>query len=184
VLLGVGAVAMATTFYIYPVQQGGMAGRVGDVGGLAFQAGLFALLLTYWQTQATGTGRVARRILAAETVVLALATLWSALHLVLPASLQNHPVMMVLDACWPLSMLGMVVLGIMVAVTGRWRGILRWWPLIAEAWLPLSIVVGLLVPTAVSDLVTPTLMIVGYGGLGLLLVVRTRLALEGAAGDR
>jgi hypothetical protein len=175
---------MAATFYIYPVQQGGMAGRVGDVGGLAFQAGLFALLLTYWQTQATGTGRVARRILAVEAVVLALATVWSSLHLILPASLQNHPVMMVLDACWPLSMLGMVVLGIMVAVAGRWRGILRWWPLIAEAWLPLSILVGLIVPTAVADLVTPTLMIVGYGGLGLLLVVRTRLALGGVAGDR
>lgn len=175
ILLALGAIAMATTFYLYPEQQGGTAGRVGDVGGLAFQIGLFGLLATYRQTGATGLSRWGRRWLYVVLGLLFGATLWSALHLVLPNSFADDLWMLVLDACWPLSMLAFFVTGVVVAVVGRWRGPLRWAPLVAESWLPASLVVGMLVPTRLEDYVGPTLMIVFYGGLGLLLVLRPEL---------
>lgn len=175
VVLAVGATAMAITFYLYPVQPGGMAGRVGDVGGLAFQAGLFTLWLTYQQTQAAGTGRWARTVLRIVLVLLTLATVWSALHLMLPNSYATAWSMLVLDACWPLSMIGFLIVGIMIAAMGRWRGPLRWAPLAAEAWAPLTIGLTAILPTPLGNLVMPTLLIACYGTLGLLLVIRPDL---------
>lgn len=175
VILAAGAIAMASTFYIYPDQQGGTAGRVGDVGGLAFQAGLFALWLTYKQTAATGSGRLGRWLLYVVLSLLVLATAWSVLHLVLPNDYADEWWMLVLDAAWPLSMLGFLACGIAVAVVGRWRGLLRWAPLVAESWAPLSMALIALAPTVISNFMTPTLMIVLYGGLGLLLVTRSEL---------
>lgn len=168
-LLAVGATAMATTFYLYPVQQGGIAGRVGDVGGLAFQAGLFGLWLTYWQTKAVGTGRRAKVLLGIVLVLLVLATVWSAAHLVLPNSYADTWWMLVLDACWPLSMIGFLVTGTVVAVVGRWQGWLRWAPLAAESWGPLAIGLTAVLPVKVADFLTPTMMILLYGGLGTAL---------------
>lgn len=173
ILLVLGASAMATTFYIYPEQQGGTAGRVGDMGALVFQAGLFGLWLTYKQTAATGTGRLGRGLLRVVFGLLVLATAWSVLHLVLPNDYTDDWWMLVLDAAWPLSMLGFLACGIAVAVVGRWRGVLRWAPLVAECWAPASIAVAALTPAVVSNFATPTLMIVLYGGLGLLLAVRS-----------
>jgi hypothetical protein len=173
---------MASTFYIYPDQQGGTAGRVGDVGGLAFQAGLFALWLTYKQTAATGSGRFGRWLLYVVFGLLVLATAWSVLHLVLPNDYADEWWMLVLDAAWPLSMLGFLLCGIAVAVVGRWRGSLRWAPLVAESWAPVSMALIALAPTAVSNFITPTLMIVLYGGLGLLLITRPKLVEPGTDG--
>jgi len=176
-LLTFGAIAMATTFYLYPEQQGGTAGRVGDVGGLAFQAGLFGLLWTHWQTCATGTRRAGRALLVVELGMLVPATLWSACHLVLPAEHQDQLWLAVLDVFWPLSMLGMLVIGVVIAVSGRWRGPLRWWSLFAESWAPLSIAVVALLPEVLANALVPSLMVLGYGGLGVLLATRTHLAL-------
>lgn len=175
VVLAVGATAMAITFYLYPVQPGGIAGRVGDVGGLAFQAGLFMLWLTYQQTQAAGTGRRARTMLRVVLVLLTLATLWSALHLILPNSYATAWPMLVLDACWPLSMIGFLIVGIMIAAVGRWRGPLRWAPLAAEAWAPLTIGLTAILPTPLGNLAMPTLLILCYGTLAVLLVIRPDL---------
>jgi hypothetical protein len=105
-------------------------------------------------------------------VLLMLATAWSALHLVLPNHYADDWWMLVLDICWPLSMLGFLVFGIAVAAVGRWLGALRWAPLVAEAWAPVSISLVALAPAAVANFLSPTLMIVLYGGLGLLLATR------------
>ena len=183
IVLALGATAMATTFYIYPEQQGGTAGRVGDIGGLAFQIGLFGLLATYRETAATGTGRVGRGWLTFVLVALIGATAWSFLHLVLPNSFADDIWMLVLDACWPLSMLAFLITGIVIAIVGRWRGALRWWPLLAEAWLPLSVAVGLALPVA-EDYAGPTLMILLYGSLGLLMVLRPGLTRSDEAVSR
>jgi hypothetical protein len=72
-------------------------------------------------------------MLYGEGVLLSLATAWSVLHAVAPVW-RNTPWLAILDACWPLSMLGMLGIGLKVALTGRWRGPARIWPLIAETW--------------------------------------------------
>jgi hypothetical protein len=85
----------------------------------------------------------------------------------------------IFDACWPLSMLGMFAIGVRIAIKGRWRGVLRFWPLVAESW---GVVV---VPTygmfpAAAGFVGGTHLLVGYATLGALLARRPHLVL----GDR
>ena len=45
----------------------------------------------------------------------------------------------VLDVFWPLSMLGMFVIGVKIAFAGRWTGAARIWPLVAESWAVVSV---------------------------------------------
>ena len=35
---------------------------------------------------------------------------------------------------WPISMLGMFLIGIRIAIAGRWKGLSRFWPMVAESW--------------------------------------------------
>ena len=44
-----------------------------------------------------------------------------------------------LDAFWPLSMLGMFLIGIRIAVAGRWTGVSRYWPMVAESWAVVTV---------------------------------------------
>jgi hypothetical protein len=82
---------------------------------------------------------------------------------------------MALDVFWPLSMLGMFVIGIKVAVAGRWRGTLRAWPLLAETWAVVTVPTFLIVGEPVSSWVGGTHLLVGYAALGLLLARRPEL---------
>lgn len=174
-LLVLGAAAMTAAFLLYPGEQSVRAVRVGDAGGLALQVGLFALWLTYRRTAALGDGRRARGLLWVVVAVLALASVWSILHLVLPSSHANAWWMVALDSCWPLSMLAFLVAGAMVAVTARWRRWLRWMPLAAGSWLPLTLSLTAVLPTRASDVVGPALLLVLFGGLGAVLALRPQL---------
>jgi hypothetical protein len=82
---------------------------------------------------------------------------------------------MALDVFWPLSMLGMFVIGIKVAVAGRWRGTLRAWPLLTETWAVVTVPTFLIVGEPVSSWVGGTHLLVGYAALGLLLARRPEL---------
>ena len=51
----------------------------------------------------------------------------------------DQPGWIVLDAFWPLSMLGMFLIGIRIAIAGRWKGLSRFWPMVAESWAVVTI---------------------------------------------
>ncbi len=80
----------------------------------------------------------------------------------------------VLDAFWPLSMLGMFVIAVKIAVAGRWRGAARFWPLVAESWAPVVVPVFAIAP-AVSHIVGAAHLAVGYVTLGIILAMRPQL---------
>ena len=101
---------------------------VSDLSALPFQLGLFVLVTAQLRTLATGTSRWPAGMLRVEYVLLVLATLWTVLHGLVP-SLRDDAWLAVLDLFWPLSMLGMFVIGVKIAVAGRWRGAARFWPL-------------------------------------------------------
>lgn len=147
---------------------------VQDLTGLAFQVGVMALLSVQARTLATGTGRVARRMIPVERVVLALAMVWSFVHGLFPA-FRDAPWLAVLDVFWPLSMLGMFVIGIKVAVAGRWQGIARVWPLVAESWAVVTVPVYVTIGGTVANVVGGTHLLIGYATLGLILVARPHL---------
>jgi hypothetical protein len=140
-----------------------------------FQVGIWALLITMWRTGATGTTRAARLVLAVEAVFLALASAASVL-LLLGEPIASSTVAVVLDVFWPVSMLGMAVVGIKVALAGRWRGVLRAWPVVAETWVLVVLPsLGIFGPQ-VASWVSGVHLIVGYGVLGALLALRPDLA--------
>ncbi|WP_392544856.1 hypothetical protein [Oryzobacter telluris] len=149
---------------------------ISDLGALPFQAGVMGLLGAMSLTGAVGRGRGARVVIGIERVLLSLAMLWTVLHGAFPA-FRDATWLAVLDAFWPLSMLGMFVIGIKVAVGGRWRGLARVWPLVAESWAVVTVPSFLLLGAPYSDWIGGGHLLLGYTVLGLILARRTALVL-------
>ncbi|MEV1291273.1 hypothetical protein [Pseudonocardia sp. NPDC049635] len=169
--LALGAAAFGVTFLLGDPQSSGTAGDITDAGGLVFQLGLFGLLYAMLRSRATGDGRFGRGLLWTVTALLVPATVWSALAVVVPPENQGTWFFL-LDLSWPLSMLGMAVIGVTVAVVGRYRGLLRWWPAVAETWALVTVpALGILGP-AVGNLVGAVHLFAGYTVLGLLIAAR------------
>lgn len=174
-LLAGGAATWAlATFTVGSMPETSLGWAVQDLGGLVFQVGVWALLGVQAATLATGTGRFARRMIPVERVVLAVAMVWSLLHGAVPAW-RDAPWLAVLDVFWPLSMLGMFVIGVKVAVAGRWRGAARGWPLLAESWAVVTVPTFVVAGEALGNVVGGVHLLLGYTGLGLLLVLRPEL---------
>ncbi|GAA4970598.1 hypothetical protein WHI96_15060 [Pseudonocardia tropica] len=171
VALALGAVAFGATFLFGDPQDPGAAGDLTDAAGLLFQLGLFGLLYAMRRTRATGDGRFGRGLLWTVTALLVPATVWSALAVVVPLGWQGTW-FVVLDVFWPLSMLGMAVIGVTVAVVGRYRGPLRWWPALAETWAVVTVPTMAVLGTATGNVVGGVHMLLGYAVLGLLIAVR------------
>ena len=72
-------------------------------------------------------------------------------------------------------MLGMMIIGVKLAVAGRWRGPLRWWPLIAESWAVVTVPLFIVFGEQASRWVGGTHLIIGYATLGALLTWRPQL---------
>ena len=170
-----GAVAWAASIFVYGTNDTGFGGRVGDLTGLLFQLGVFALLTVMFHTGATGPSRAARIMLRVEYVLLGLASLWSLIHALTPDAIRESGPVLALDVFWPLSMLGMFVIGIKVAFAGRWRGLLRAWPLVAETWAVVTVPTFLIVGEPFSSWVGGAHLLVGYATLGVLLARRPEL---------
>ena len=149
---------------------------VSDLGALPFQVGVMALLGAMGLTNAIGSGRGARVAVRVERVLLTLATAWTVIHGLFP-DLRDAAWLAALDVFWPLSMLGMFLIGIKVAVRGQWRGVARVWPLVAESWAVVSVPVFVIVGAPVSDWVGGGHLLIGYTVLGLILARRTELTL-------
>jgi hypothetical protein len=175
-----GAAAWAASIFVYGTNAKGFGGRVGDLTGLLFQLGVFALLTVMFRTRATGSSRSARIMIRVEYVLLGLASVWSLVHGAAPDAVRESGPVMALDLFWPLSMLGMFVIGIKVAFAGRWRGVLRAWPLVAETWAVVTVPAFLIVGEPVSSWVGGIHLLVGYATLGVLLARRPELT--GATG--
>ncbi len=133
-----------------------------------FQLGLLALLAVVWSSRATGTSRVARGFLAAEIVAVILAIAWTVPYL-FDANRPTTGVLVVLDAFWPLSMAGLIVIAVVVARAARWPAPLRYLPLAASLLIPVDIAVAW-TPDEVRNAVMGVYLTVSYGLLGLALI--------------
>ncbi|MET0414458.1 MAG: hypothetical protein ABW022_00355 [Actinoplanes sp.] len=174
-MVAAGAATWATAMFIANPQSTDSTDiLINDLGGLPFQIALFALVTTQLRTAATGVTRVARGMLRVEYALLTLATLWTVLHALLPS--QRDAIWLgVLDVFWPLSMLGMFIIGVKIAFAGRWKGVARFWPLVAESWAVVTVpVFGILGATA-GQYVGAGHLLVGYAVLGLILARRPHL---------
>ncbi|MBE3014703.1 hypothetical protein IL992_36835 [Microbispora sp. NEAU-D428] len=175
--LAAGTLIWAATIFLFDPSAGGTAGRIGDLGGLAFQIGLFGLLRVQSRTGATGTSGASSIMLRIEAVLLALASVWSLLHAILPEAVGDSVLLGVLDLFWPLSMFGMFVISVKLLVARRWRGLLRWWPLVAESWAVATVPAYVLLGDGAPRWFGGGHLLVGYTMLGLLLARRPEDAL-------
>jgi hypothetical protein len=170
--LAAGAASWAAAMAVFGVNGSTLGQTVEHTGSGLFQVGLLCLLRVLWRTRALGDGRLARGVLRVEAAVVLLAmgsTIGAATHV----SELDQLGWVLLDVCWPLSMFGMFLIGIRIAVAGRWSGVSRWWPMVAESWAVVTI------PTMVAfgddgvRVVGSAHMLLGYGVLGLI-VARKR----------
>ena len=128
-----------------------------------------------WETRATGISRVARAAVAAEFAAVVLAIGWTVAYIADPARSPGI-LLQVLDVFWPLSMLGTLVVGALVARAGRWPSPWRFLPLSAGLLLVVDISI-LCAPDAVRSAVAASYILVTYGVVGLSVAVgSTRLA--------
>jgi hypothetical protein len=173
-LLSAGALAWSASIVALGVDPVGNPNELllFGLGSGLFQLGLLALLRVLWRTRALGEGRIARAALIVESVLVTFA-IGSTLADAFAVSDLNQPVWAALDAFWPLSMLGMVFIGIRVAVAGRWTGVTRFWPLVAESWAAVVLPINGIFGGAVSQNVAAAHLIVGYAVLGVLVARKT-----------
>lgn len=112
--------------------------RLELAGSFAFQVGLLCLVAVLWATEATGRSRWGRAVLAVQTVLVLLAMGWTVPHVADP-DMVDRGLVVALDAAWPLSILWLIVQGIAVVRARSWPDRLRWMPLVASLWAPVSI---------------------------------------------
>lgn len=173
-VLTAGAFAWSVTTVMFPWHESSLNFRITDLTGLAFQLGVMALLTVVMRTGGIGSSPRTRIALRIEAVLLGLASTWSLLHAIIPDTVDSTP-LAILDVFWPLSMLGMFIIGIKIALAGRWRGPLRWWPLVAESWAVVTVASVVIFGQSVGDWVGATHLLIGYVVVGLLLVRRPEL---------
>lgn len=166
-LTALGGIAWGVTWIVSPSRPE-EHNLVEFWASVPFSLGLVALLTAMWVTDATGPGRWGRGFLAAETVAVVLALCWTLPYLV-DIDRSNNGVLMVLDLFWPLSMLGLVVVGILVARARRWPRPLRHLPLAASLLLVVDMAF-FWASDRLASLVTGTYLAVAYGLLGLAMI--------------
>lgn len=182
--LATGSIAWAVCALIAgPIAEGANS-RLELTGSFAFQLGILGLILALWVTNATGDGRWGRAVLSVQTVLVLLAIGWTVPHLFEP-NMNDEGIIVALDAAWPLSMLWLIVVGATVARAHRWTGSMRWAPLVASLWFPVTILAS-----AAGEwpaLVASSLWLTAtYGALGALLMRRPAIGdrANSAAADR
>jgi len=163
-LVTLGGVLWGLSWIASPSEEGGNS-QVEIWASGVFQLGLLALLAVMWVSRATGTSRTARGLLAAEVVAVILALAWTVPYL-FDANRPTTGILVVLDAFWPLSMVGLVVIGVLVARTGQWPSPLRHLPLLASLIIPVDIAVSW-APDEVRNAVMGVYLAISYGLLGL-----------------
>ena len=173
-LLTVGAVAWGTDSLIFGTDpSGSLEEALSSITGGTFQLGLLGLLSVLYATKALGEGGLARFFIRLE-VVLVLLAIGSTIADGIGVSDFDKLGWVLLDTCWPLSMLGMFFIGIRVAIAGRWTGKDRYWPLIAESWGPIVVPTFGIFGSSGAGVVAFVHLSVGYGVLGQLVARKQR----------
>ncbi|MEU1387906.1 MULTISPECIES: hypothetical protein [unclassified Nonomuraea] len=173
-LLAAGAVAWsAGTVIVGDRVQDGVQ-TLDTVTGMLFVAGLFAFVWTVRVTRAAGDGWT--RVIPMGLLVLLLGAFVTNALSFGYATYDEFPLpLLILDACWPLSQLGMLALGLAIAIRGRLRGAVRWLPLLAGLWFPVTILAQTFGGSTVSVYASAALLLGAHAHLGLRLAVRPTL---------
>jgi hypothetical protein len=145
--------------------EGATEEAIFSAGSGLFQLGLLGLLFVLFRTQALGAGRLARFFIRLEAVLLTLAIASTFVDGIGVSDLDQTG-WLILDMFWPISMLGMFMIGVRVAIAGRWSGVSRFWPLVAESWALVVIPTMGIAGEGAATVVSCIHLTVGYAVLG------------------
>jgi hypothetical protein len=168
-MIAIGALLWAATRLFIGVPAEGVNHPVEIWGSFAFQLGLLAFLAVAWATKATGFGRGGRIVLAVELLLLTMAIGWTIPHLWQANRPHDDLWIQVLDAGWPFSMLGLIMVGVAIARAHRWPGPARWLPLAASLLIVVDIALAWL-PLEVSHVITFVYLAAAYALLGVAVI--------------
>jgi len=172
-VLSAGALAWSASILTVGQDPHGTVGlAVFGVGSGLFQVGLLFLLRVLWRTRALGDGRIARGVLRFEAFAVAMAMASTFVDAIGISDL-SEPAWLALDLFWPLSMLGMFLIGIRIAVAGRWKGLSRFWPMVAESWAVVTIPAMGIFGEEAGKYVGALHLLVGYTVLGAIVSRKT-----------
>ena len=172
-VLSAGALAWSASILTVGQDPHGTVGlAVFGVGSGLFQVGLLFLLRVLWRTRALGDGRIARGVLRFEAFAVAMAMASTFVDAIGISDL-SQPAWLALDLFWPLSMLGMFLIGIRIAVAGRWTGLSRFWPMVAESWAVVTIPAMGIFGEEAGKYVGALHLLVGYTVLGAIVSRKT-----------
>lgn len=167
ILLAASTTAWAVGMALIGDHEGfGWQSLVGGVTAVVFQIAILRLLLLQYRTHAMGDGRIAKIFYLAQFAFMAGALVSSTLDAFW--LIHSTPVWMAFDLFWPLSMFGMVGIGIRIAIAGRWTGVVRWWTLWAQSWFVATIPLVMIIRDA-GQVVGSAQLVVGYAALGIIL---------------
>ena len=167
-MLSLGALAWALALALFGANpEEAVPLALFGLGSGLFQVGLLFLLRVLWRTRALGEGRFARGVLRLEAAFVGLAICSTFVDAVALSDL-SQPGWLLLDAYWPLSMLGMFLIGIRIAIAGRWTGASRFWPMVAESWAVVTVPANGIFGPTVGAVVGCAHLLVGYTVLGVL----------------
>ena len=173
-VLTVGAVAWGVTQLVTGIDPHGAGEEAAySLSSGLFQVGLLCLLRVLWRTRALGEGRLARFFLRLVSVLVVLA-MGSTTADGLGLTDMDQLGWILLDMNWPLSMLGMFAIGIRIAIAGRWSGLSRFWPMVAESWAVVVIPTLNVFGASVAVVVSFLHLSLGYGGLGRIVARKER----------
>lgn len=141
-----------------------------------YQLGLLALLAVLWATSATGPGRWGRTALAAEGVAVVLAIGWTVPYL-FDANRGNAGLLVVLDFFWPLSLVGLIIIGVLVLRARRLPTPIRYLPLLASLYIPVEIAISW-APDTAQAAITALYLALAYALLGAM-ITRDAVRLAG-----
>jgi hypothetical protein len=165
-MLTVGALSWSSMIAVFGFNTDSTAYQYAhNASAFLFQVGVLSLVRVLWRTQAIGGGKVARTVLRIETGALALAMASTASDFFGLTNLDN-PASLALDMFWPISMLGMFLIGIRIAIAGRWKGISRFYPLVAESWAVVTVPTMGIFGEGVARWVGAAHLVIGYAVLG------------------
>ena len=172
-VLSAGALAWSASILTVGQDPHGTVGlAVFGVGSGLFQVGLLFLLRVLWRTRALGDGRIARGVIRFEAFAVAMAMASTFVDAIGISDL-SEPAWLALDLFWPLSMLGMFLIGIRIAVAGRWKGLSRFWPMVAESWAVVTIPAMGIFGEEAGKYVGALHLLVGYTVLGAIVSRKT-----------
>jgi hypothetical protein len=165
----IGGLTWCATLLIAGVPEDGLNSAVEIWGSAVFQIGLVALLATMRATDATGSTRFGRGVLNAEIIAVGLAIAWT-IPFLFDANRPDNGILLVLDAFWPISMLGLVVVGVQVVRSGQWPSPARYLPLAASLLIPVDMVAMIVLDESEALVVRALYLGLAYALLGLAIV--------------